>query len=305
MSEHETLMPEYSHIIPDFTTFLQSLERPLPVHLRVNTLKVARERFLELAQKKGYELKPIPWYPDAFLALNLESPGTTLEYFLGYYYPQGLSSMIPPLLLDPQPEETVLDLCAAPGGKTSQLAQLMQNRGLIVANDITMHRLRSLKANLERLGILNTLTTQYHGQNFPTRFRFDRVLVDAPCSGSGTYRGKQGEQGIERPAWLIRRLSKLQKQLIVRAFDLLKPGGCLVYSTCTYAPEENEEVIAHLLQTREDAVLEEIQLPFPHATGLTDWQGKAYPEALKRCVRVYPHQLDSWGFFYAKITRPR
>jgi 16S rRNA C967 or C1407 C5-methylase (RsmB/RsmF family) len=179
----------------------------------------------------------------------------------------------------------------------------MHNQGLLIANDISVDRLSGLRANLERLGVLNVVTTRYHGQNFPGRLQFDRILIDAPCSGTGTYRGNAGEQGLKRAAGLIRRLSALQKQLIVRAFDLLKPGGCLVYSTCTYTLEENEAVLAHLLQARE-AMVEEIMLPFPHAPGITEWNDTKFPPTLTHCVRVYPHQLDSEGFFYAKITRP-
>lgn len=292
----------YRTLIPDFEAFLRSLEQPQPVFLRLNTLRITHEQFLDLTRRKGYHLEPVSWYPSAFQAYHLDTPGATLEYFLGYYHTQGLTSMIPPLLLDPQPGEVVLDLCAAPGSKTSQLAQLMQNQGLLVANDINVDRLSGLMANLERLGVLNVVTTRYHGQNFPGRLRFDRILVDAPCSGTGTYRGPAGEKGIERRAGLIRQLSRLQKQLIVRAFDLLKPEGCLVYSTCTYSVEENEEVIAYLLQERE-ASLEELSLPFAHSPGITEWNGIQYPSVLKRCIRVYPHQLNAEGFFYAKINR--
>jgi 16S rRNA C967 or C1407 C5-methylase (RsmB/RsmF family) len=150
--------------------------------------------------------------------------------------------MLPPLILDPQPGERLLDMCAAPGGKATYLAQLTQNRALIVANDVTHHRIGILRSHSDRLGITSIVVTRYQGQSFPMRMQFDRILLDPPCSAEGTYRTGKRPPLTEDPQ-VSYRLQRLQQMLLNRALELLRPGGTLVYSTCTYAPEENEEVL--------------------------------------------------------------
>jgi NOL1/NOP2/sun family putative RNA methylase len=291
----------YRSIIPAWEDFLVAASRPLPVTLRVNTLYTTPDALRERLLRKGFQLSGFPWASDLFLVAG-ESVGRTLEHWLGLFYLQEAVQTIPVLLLDPQPGERVLDLCAAPGGKCTHIAARMENKGLLVANEPSGRRQPSLLANLNRLGILNTAVTAYRGESFPLRLSFDRVLVDAPCSAEGTLRK---ESSVRRGASVttIERLVRLQRRLILRGYDLLCPGGTLVYSTCTFAPEENEAVAAYLL-TERDAVLEPVTLPFHSSPGIEEWNGEILPPAVAGCVRIYPHQIDSGGGFIARFRKP-
>jgi NOL1/NOP2/sun family putative RNA methylase len=236
-----------------------------------------------------------------FRAQNLSQPGHLLEFSLGHLHSQALSSVLAALALGPQPGDVVLDLCAAPGSKTSLLAQLMENTGTIVANDNKPNRLIPLRTNLKRLGVTNTILVRYPGQHLPKRFTFDRILVDVPCSAEGTLRA--GAQGTIRPHLPAgEKLLRLQRDLILRSFDLLNPGGTLVYSTCTYNPEENESVVQFLLENRE-AIIQPVALDLPHNPGLNRWKEKTYEPSIKQCWRIYPHQLDTVGFFLARVVK--
>ena len=221
---------------------------------------------------------------------------------MGYYHPQAFTSALASLILAPQPGELVCDLCAAPGSKTSHMAQLMHNQGVIVANEPAHARLSMLEYNLKHLGISNVVTTHYAGQNFPRRCKFARVLVDAPCSGEGNYRwDRQGRvRHAHRAAGTPDDLPRLQKQLLVRGFDLLAPGGSLIYATCTYNPAENEAIVQTLLEQR-PATLQPITLPVPHSPGLQQWKEQTYDVRMQHCWRLYPHQTGSVGFFVASI----
>jgi 16S rRNA C967 or C1407 C5-methylase (RsmB/RsmF family) len=182
------------------------------------------------------------------------------------------------------------------------MAQLMQNQGLIVANEPVHDRLSMLDYNVKHLGISNVVTTRYTGQNFPLRVKFQRVLVDAPCSGEGTYRwDTQGRMRHERQAvGTASDLPRIQTQLLVRGFDLLEPGGHLVYATCTYNPAENEAVVQALLEQR-PARVEPITLAVPHSPGIVPEKGATDDACMQHCWRLYPHQTGSVGFFVASI----
>jgi|Deesub1362A_J573_1020465.scaffolds.fasta_scaffold00324_20 NOL1/NOP2/sun family putative RNA methylase len=291
----------YRDIIPDFRGFMEALRGEIPTSFRVNTLLADPDKVIKALESQGIPLQATPLGEWFWLAPTLRSPGHLLEHLMGLIYTQTLSSGLPPLALDPAPTDRILDLCAAPGSKTTQMAQMMANRGLIVANEPVQGRHAALEGNLRRLGVVNTLVTGYHGQNFPLRWRFNKVLVDVPCSGEGNARvGPWGELRGFRP--MRRDFSRLQKALLVRAFDLLEEGGSLVYSTCTYNPRENEAVVDHLLRLRPAEVLP-IPLDVPHEAGLTHWRGETYHESLRLAWRIYPHSLPSVGFFMAKIAR--
>jgi NOL1/NOP2/sun family putative RNA methylase len=270
--------------------------------LRVNTLRTTPEAVWGLLVSQGYNVTFSPLSHDLLLVDNLPQPGRLREALLGYYHPQALTSALVSLSLAPQPGELVCDLCAAPGSKTSHMAQLMRNQGVIVANEPTRERLFMLVYNLKHLGISNVVTTRYAGQNFPLRCKFGRVLVDAPCSGEGNYRwDKHGRQRrAHYSAGTPEDLPRLQKQLLIRGFDLLEPGGSLLYATCTYNPMENEAVVQALLEQR-PATLQPITLPVQHSPGLQQWQEQTYDERMQLCWRLYPHQTGSVGFFVASI----
>jgi len=289
----------YTSIIEEWDAFQKASNTPMPYVVRSNTLKTSSDELAQRFVDSDINTVRYAWNKDLF-ELS-EPPGRRIEHWLGLYYSQEAVQTLPVIALDPQPGETVLDLCAAPGGKTTYIAARMQNQGTLVANEPSGRRQMSLLANINRLGVLNTMVTAYQGENFPMQTSFDRILVDAPCSAEGTLR-KEPSLRHGASSGTIARLARLQKRLILRAFDVLAPGGCLVYSTCTFAPEENEAVVAHLLQERTAQILP-FDAPFNAASGLTAWQGETFPPEIGHCVRVYPHHLNSGGGFLARITR--
>ncbi len=294
----------YRDFIPEYELFLDSLKSALPTYLRLNPLKIDPLHLIERLQAKGIILEIIPNTNSTLLLTpELNSPGNLVEYFLGYVHPQALTSSLVSLALSPRPGSLVLDMCASPGGKTSHMAHLMNNTGLIVGNELFKDRLIPLSHTLSRLGVLNTIVTTYQAQEFPLRERFDYVLADVPCSGEGRlraymkyskYRGDKGES----------LMTELQKRIILRGFDLLHEDGVMVYGTCTYNPRENEAIVDYLLNER-NAELLPINLAFKSEPGLTGWKGEQYDKRMEKAVRFYPHRIDSVGFFMAKIGRPR
>ena len=290
----------YRSIVPDWDRFLDACRRPLPTVVRTNTLRVSPEALRGRLLRQGISTTQLPWEPTL---LEVDRPvGRTIEHWLGLLYVQEAVQTLPVIALDPRPGETVLDLCAAPGGKSTHIAARMAGDGPLVLNEPNGRRQQALLANVNRLGVLNATITDYRGEQFPLRARFDRVLVDAPCSAEGTLR-KEPSLRAGAPKRTIARLARLQKRLIVRAYDLLRPGGVLVYSTCAFAPEENESVVAHLVQAR-PARLTPLSFPGEASPGLASWEGETYPDEVRLCARVYPHQFDSGGGFVARFERP-
>ncbi|MEO0093744.1 MAG: RsmB/NOP family class I SAM-dependent RNA methyltransferase [candidate division WOR-3 bacterium] len=299
----DKFLNRYRSIIPDFDRFIEALNRPLKTVIRLNTLKGDKEEILSLLS--DYQLEPIPWYSLAYRIKNDIHIGNRLEHFLGLVYSQEAASLIPPLVLDPKPYEKILDIAAAPGSKTTQMACMMKNTGLIVANDPSRKRLQPLIANLDRCGTLNVVVTNKKGERLGELLPgfFDRVLVDAPCSVEGMIR-KSSNALIRWSESNIIRLSMLQKALLVSAFRTLKPGGVLVYSTCTIAPEENEAVVSFLLERNENAQIEPINLPgLITRPGLTHWQRSRFHPDLPKAARIYPQDNDTESFFIAKIRK--
>ena len=233
--------------------------------------------------------------------------GRSLEHQLGYYYIQDIASMLPSLVLNPQPNEIVLDLCASPGSKTTQIAARMQNRGTIIANEISLHRIKILASNLERCGVTNAIITKKEGFALCNKlkqegFLMDKILVDAPCSGEGTIISDSKTLIM----WNIKNvfnLSKMQKSLLSSAIEILKPKGELVYSTCTHSPEENEEVVDFILKKFPEMKIEQIKLPIKCRQGITKWNGKDYDNKVTKSCRIYPQDNNTEGFFIAKFKR--
>ncbi len=294
-------LADYMEFIPDWEAYISHLRRPLPAYLRINTLKASSDVVFSTLNSEGVRLEATA-VKDFFRLGAAGQTKATIGYHLGYIYPQALSSGLPVLALAPRAGDMVLDLCAAPGGKSTHMAQLMGDSGIIIANDRKFGRLTALMANVKRLGITNTVITCYKGEHFPISGSFDKVLVDAPCSGDGKFRLDQNDELLH-----LKRgrtfLPAIQKALIQRAFDLLRPGGIMVYSTCTLNPQENEEVVSHLLKKRAGELLPWIP-PIDWEPGLTSFKGRNYHESCVLCRRFYPHKIDSVGFFVAKILRP-
>ena len=299
----EILYARYKPIIPDYDDFLECLQRPLCPTFRFNTLKAPAE---EIARHLGdIKIRSLSFYRDGFSVLEKVSLGNHYTHQLGLLYGQEAASMVPVLVLDPKPGETVLDLCAAPGSKTTQIGQIMANQGLVVANEVNPKRRMGLLQNVKRCGLINEAVTGQRGEKIGRVLpdHFDRVLIDAPCSAEGTVRKSRavlyhwGLKNIERMAWI-------QKGLIVSGFQALRPGGTMVYSTCTIAPEENEEVVDYLLQKYPDAEVLPVGIPgFRIRNGVVEWGKRSFDARVRECGRILPQDNDTAPFFLARIAK--
>jgi NOL1/NOP2/sun family putative RNA methylase len=269
--------------------------------VRVNTLKTTVAK-AKASLSKDWDLTPIPWCKEGFWLEHHQGRldvGNTIEHALGYIYVQEAASMIPPVVLDPQPGEVVLDLCAAPGSKTTQIAQYMENAGVLVANDITHDRLASLGINLQRCGVSNVVVTQMNGMK---NQEFDRILLDAPCSGTGTIR-KSLRTLMTWSLSATKMVCSSQRQLLELAWPMLKKGGTLVYSTCSLEPEEDEGMVSHFLSRHPDADINDIELDIKRKPGITSWEGTEYDPRVAKTLRIWPQDNDTEGFFVAKIVK--
>ncbi len=282
----------------EFPLFLQALTAADRSYgLRVNTLRLHPE---QLEQISPWPLEPIPWAPEGFYYPAEARPGPHPYYYAGLYYIQEPSAQAVAVLADPRPGERVLDLAAAPGGKTTHLAARMQGQGLLVSNEVDSGRMRGLLENVERWGAnLAVVSASLEKLSLAWGAFFDRVVLDAPCSGEGMFR-KDPEVvrhwGPGAPA----RAARIQKSLIGAAGDLVRPGGVLVYSTCTFAPEENEQVIAEFLRNP-GWELEDACIHPSFAPGVPAW-GDGNP-VLTRTARLWPHKLRGEGHFLAKLRK--
>jgi NOL1/NOP2/sun family putative RNA methylase len=296
------VLERYREIVPDYARFVETNLAPEPVNLRIRASRIAPDEVERRLMEQGFELAPVPGLPTLRTVVRApHAPAQTVEHWLGHIHIQQAVMAIPSLALDPKPGERVLDLCAAPGGKTSHLAELMNEQGCLVAVDPKEKRLRGLMANLFRMGHTNVLVVASDGRELPRGARFDRVLVDAPCSAEGNFRRQRGRLPRQRSAF-GRYVQNLQRSLLRRAVELTVPGGTVVYSTCTWAPEENERVVADALRDLPVAI-EPIPLNLPHAPGLTAWEGETFPPEMVHAWRLYPEHLDSGGAFVVRLRR--
>ena len=295
----------------ELDNYLKILEIPPIRSIRCNTLKISPEKLKKRLEQKGWVVEN-PWqdYLEVMIIKNELNPGElgrALEHLLGYYYIQELASMLPTIALNPKQNESVLDLCASPGSKTTQIAAKMNNAGNLIANEVSLGRIKILASNLERCGVTNTIITRKEGAALCKRFKknnikFDKVLIDAPCSGEGTLRSTPKTYLMWNPK-TIKSLSRIQKQLVKNAIEILKPNGTLVYSTCTHAPEENEEIVNYILKNFPEMKIEKINLPIKTRSGITNWQETKYIEEVKHSCRIYPQDNDTEGFFIAKFKK--
>ncbi|ARS88466.1 RsmB/NOP family class I SAM-dependent RNA methyltransferase [Natrarchaeobaculum aegyptiacum] len=295
-------LERYRPIIDDFEAFIAACERPLGTAVRVNTIAASVEHTLDVLEEEGVAYEQADWNPRV-LRLETDSPGSTWTSFHGYTHGQEEVSAVPPVVLDPQPGERVWDCCAAPGGKATQLAALMDDRGTVVANDSNLGRLSALRFNAERLGATSLLVTKSDARNYSMKRlsfdEFDRALVDVPCSCEGTIR-KNPDALDEWSEGYVDSVSGIQKGILRRAIQTTREGGTVVYSTCTFAPEENEAVVQHALE-EEDCRVVDFEVGLEHDPGLTEWQDRAFDASLEDAIRIYPHQNDTGGFFVAKL----
>lgn len=301
-----SLLTYYGDIIPDHDQFYEAITTPLPTCFWVNTLKINPDQLQQLLIQDRFNIKPLLWHPQAIRCFQSPiSLGKRWEYLSGLLQVQEEVAMIPAVILNPNLNEVVLDLCAAPGNKTAQMSIMMQNQGTLIANDRDYYRMRAFGQISKRLGLLNITITTYDGTAYPGLGPyFDKILVDAPCSGEGTIR-KKGDKEVRpnREGSLI--FGKVQKNLLQKAIQLCKPGGKILYSTCTFAPEENERVLHEILQENGDQVhLLPINIPqFKTCPGITEWRDEKYDSSVKQALRIWPHLNDSGGFFIALFEK--
>jgi NOL1/NOP2/sun family putative RNA methylase len=290
--------------------FFEISYTPTPNSVRCNTLKITPTELKERFEGYGWKVRvPYKEFPEIMI-LEGTKPGeigNSKEHLLGYFYVQEISSMLPMLVLRPSPEEVVLDLCASPGSKTTQAAAMMENSGTIIANEISLGRIGILNSNLERCGVMNTIVTRREGVALcntllkKSKLRFDKILVDAPCSGEGTLRKSPKTFLMWNPN-MINKIARTQRDLAEAAVRLLKVGGEMIYSTCTLAPEENEMIVDYLLK-KFDLEIEEIKLPLKFRCGVCEWEGETLNPEVKKCLRLYPQDNDTDGFFVTKIKK--
>ena len=285
----------------DYEAFLAGFDGQRQYGLRVNTLKMNLEEFERIAP---FHLKKVPWISNGYFYEAEDASAKHPFYSAGLYYLQEPSAMTPASRLKVQPGERVLDLCAAPGGKATELGAALQGEGLLVANDINTARARALLRNLELFGISNSFVTNEPPHVLAERFPefFHKIMVDAPCSGEGMFRKNPAvvdswqEKGPEY-------FSKLQREIIVQAADMLLPGGMMFYSTCTFSPLENEKTITHLLKERPDMEVIPMEDYEGFAEGLTSYRGEVFDESCKLCRRIWPHKMSGEGHFMALLHK--
>jgi NOL1/NOP2/sun family putative RNA methylase len=288
-------MEKYKSLIDDWEAFREQSEKHPLQGVRKNPLK-AQEDFQEKLSE-SFEFERTGWNENIY-RVSHETPGKSMLHWRGEYYVQEESAALPVSVLDPQPGERVLDMCAAPGGKTTQIAARMENKGLVVANDSSAKRMKSLHANVYRTGAKIVDATNYDARNIPEDEKFDRVLVDAPCSGEGDRYYRNFRAADENES---QELSKLQLQLLEKAESLVKEGGTVVYSTCTINPGENESVVSKAVENT-GLELERIETESKHVRGVEEFEDENF-EGGEKCVRVYPHHMESGVIFAARLVK--
>lgn len=293
----------------EFEQFMKSYEQSPHAGLRVNTLKISMEQFDKLAP---FDIRPIPWCGTGFYVPHGVKPGLHPYYHAGLYYIQEPSAMAPVELLDVQPGDHVLDLCAAPGGKSTQIAAKLQGKGVLVTNDIHSERTKALAKNVELYGVRNAVVLNESPERIAGAFPhyFNKVLIDAPCSGEGMFR--KDEDMVK--SWEHHSVEKcvlMQRDILETAAKLLAPGGTIVYSTCTFAPEENEAMIAEFLNLNPDFTVHDIPETAGFAPGRPDWVRQMLPETAEKTgpvldqtrgtARLWPHLLEGEGHYVAVL----
>lgn len=284
----------------EYAAFLASYDEKKWQSLRINTLKTEKKSFL---LEKKFSLEPVAWCETGYYYGDGEQPGKHPYHDAGVYYIQEASAMAPGTYLEAQPGERILDLCAAPGGKSTQAACMLQGEGLLVCNEIHPARAKILSENIERMGVRNALVTNETPQALEKAFPlyFDRILVDAPCSGEGMFR-KNEEARQEWSLANVELCASRQQEILQCAANMLKPGGRLIYSTCTFAPLENENMIGWFLKNHPDFTIKEIKKWDGMAAGEPAWMEEPIEE-IKGTLRLWPHKLRGEGHYVAVLER--
>ncbi|NHK32217.1 MAG: RsmB/NOP family class I SAM-dependent RNA methyltransferase [Asgard group archaeon] len=292
----------YIHLfgIEETKAILQAYNQEIKKTIRVNTLKITPEELKNRLEEKDFLLEKIAFCDYAFsVKEGTYSLGATTEYLTGYYFIQSKASLLPSIILQPSYEELIMDFAAAPGGKTTHIAQLMKNKGTLIALDISRERIRSLRSNLARCGIMNTIIIRMDSRKLLSYgLKADKILLDAPCSGEGLMAVDKTRR-MNRTIKDIVRMNQLQKELLTAAIKSLNSDGIIAYSTCSTAPEENEEVISWALN---EFPIKLVNPGFNEfQKGFTSAFDREYDPELVKARRLYPHLNGTEGFFFCKI----
>ena len=287
---------------------LEANEKPLRKSIRCNDYLIECNELSKRLSAKGIHIEKIPWLPHGYWVIREKFPiGATREYLKGYYYIQRPAAMLPVYALNPRPGDTVIDLAAAPGGKTTQIAQLMRDKGLVIAIDISEKRLKALRNHVKRMGFTSVITVRADATKHigPLKSFANKILLDAPCTGEGLIRIDKSRKR-SRSLKDLKYMYYKQVRMLYTALDYLVEHGEIVYSTCSIAPEENEAVIDTILLNREDVRVEAISLDIG-VPGLTSYGDvHFYSKDLRKCRRIYPfHKEDTEGFFLCKLRKNR
>ncbi|WZL71826.1 RsmB/NOP family class I SAM-dependent RNA methyltransferase [Clostridiaceae bacterium 35-E11] len=283
----------------EFEPFLAAYDAGKLQGLRVNTLKITAEDFKKISP---FPLKPIPWCENGFYFEESERPAKHPYYHAGLYYIQEPSAMAPVEMLDPHPGEYILDVCAAPGGKSTQIASALKGQGILITNDIHLNRVKAVIKNIELLGIKNAIITNESPEKLKRYFLnyFHRILVDAPCSGEGMFR-KDSSMAKTWEKHDATYYTPIQSNIMAHTQAMLKEKGKILYSTCTFSPEENEKIIEIFIQENQDFSVVDLPKNYGFTGGRPEWiNGDSY---LERCIRLWPHKLEGEGHFLAMMEK--
>jgi len=290
--------------LTDFELFKLSSLKFLRRSIRVNTLKIKKQELMGRLEG-DWRLVQVPWCEEGFFIEHKKEErrdvGNLIEHSLGYFYVQESMSMLPVQFLELKENDVVLDMCAAPGSKSTQIAAAMKNKGVLIANDSDYKRLKALTINLQRCGVMNCIVNLSYGHLI--KGSFDKILVDAPCSATGAIRKSLKTIEMWNPK-IIKRMAGMQKRLLISAFNNLKDNGILVYSTCSVEPEENEGVVNFLLERFDNIRLEKTDISgLKMSPTILEFEGAAYSWEIKKCLRIWPQDNDTSGFFVSKIRK--
>lgn len=293
----EYMVERFAAFIPDLEKFLASMEAPPRTYIRVNTLKIPSTALLKRLRDKGFTLSETE-LPDCYeVTSGPYSIGASAEHLTGNLYVQDMSSLLPSLALSPAPGELVIDMAASPGGKSTHLAQLMQNQGTLIVIEKEPARMPGLLINLGRCGVMNSVVYNMDAIEMPKLgVKADKILLDAPCTGEGVIakdKSRKTSRGMED----IEFCSSLQRELIDAAAACLKPGGSLVYSTCSFAPEEDELIVDYAIK-KHGMKVEPLSYGYP---ALTSFKAYTFDPQVKNARRMYPHVHGTLGFFVARL----
>lgn len=286
----------------EYDLFLECFDKEYYTGLRVNNLKLTAEEFKKISP---YKISPVPWTKNGFYYNKEDQPAKHPYYYAGLYYIQEPSAMTPAAMLDVKPGDRVLDMCGAPGGKSTELAAKLQGKGVLISNDISHSRAKALLKNLEISGVKNAVVTSENPKKLVSYFEgyFDKILIDAPCSGEGMFRKKPSmTANWEKTGTLF--YNEIQKEIIEYAARMLKPGGLLAYSTCTFSPEENEGTIQYFLENHPEFSVLKVDMKQFFDSGKPQWLNRPdAKEELKNCIRIWPWKVKGEGHFLTILKK--